>query len=74
MTSGSRGAYEKRNGEEATPERIADKARMGLQLVAEGTVEGVVTYCLNKAEGSEDFDAVAAAFREFREEHQDEWQ
>ena len=65
MTSGSRGAYEKRNGEEATPERIADKARMGLQLVAEGTVEGVVTYCLNKAEGSEDLDAVADAFAEF---------
>ena len=59
---------------EATPERIANKVRMALDFVAEGKVQGVVTYCLNKAEGSEDFDAVAAAFKEFREAHQDEWQ
>ena len=73
MTAGSRGEYEYRWNEEATPECIANKVRMALDFAAEGEVEGVVTYCLNKTEGSEDFDAVSAAFKEFREAHQDEW-
>lgn len=66
MTSGARGEYKHRWKEEATPERIAAKVRMALALAAQGKVEGVVTYCLNKRPGSEDFDAVRAAFKEFR--------
>jgi hypothetical protein len=70
MTAGSRGEYKHRWNEEATPERIAAKVRMALDLLAEGKIEGMVTYCLNKAERSEDFEAVAAAFEQFRAAHQ----
>ena len=45
---------------------IADKVSMVLELVAEGKVEGVVTYCLDKAEGSEDLDAVGQVYHIFR--------
>jgi hypothetical protein len=66
MPAGSRGEYEHRWGHEATASLIAAKVRMILGLVAEGKVEGIVTYCLNKQERSEEFDAVAAAYEEFR--------
>lgn len=65
MPSGSRGEYQHRWGEEATAELISTKVRMILELVAEGKVQGCVTYCLNKQAGSEDFDAVAAVIKEF---------
>jgi hypothetical protein len=65
MPSGSRGAYEKRNNEEATPERIAAKYEMCLDLVREGRIEGVVSYCLNKSPGSEDFEAVRDVIEQF---------
>ncbi|MGC9317164.1 MAG: hypothetical protein ACP5KN_03915 [Armatimonadota bacterium] len=65
MPAGQRGEYEHRWGEEATAERIAARVRMGLQLVREGKAEGVVTYCLDKTPGSEDFEAVRAAFDAF---------
>ena len=72
MTAGSRGEYKHRWKEVATAELIAAKVRMGLELAGEGKIEGVVTYCLNKRKGSEDFEAVKAAFREFRAAHQHE--
>ncbi len=65
MPSGSRSEYQDRWGEEGTAELIAAKVRMILELVAEGKVQGCVTYCLNKQAGSEDFDAVAAVIKEF---------
>ena len=65
MPSGSRGAYEKRNGEPATPELIAARYQMCLQFVREGAVEGVVSYCLDKTPGNEDFDAVREVIAEF---------
>ncbi len=65
MPSGSRGAYTKRNGESATSELIAAKYEMCLQLVREGRVEGVVSYCLDKTPGNEDFDAVREVIGEF---------
>jgi hypothetical protein len=65
MPSGSRSEYEHRWDHAATANLIAAKARTILELVAEGKVEGIVTYCLNKQEGSEDFAAVAAAYQEF---------
>ncbi len=65
MPSGSRSEYQHRWGEEATAELISTKVRMILELVAEGKVQGCVTYCLNKQAGSEDFDAVAAVIKEF---------
>ncbi len=65
MPSGSRGAYKHRTGQEGTAELISAKISRILELVAEGKVQGVVTYCLNKQAGSEDFDAVAAVIKEF---------
>ncbi len=65
MPAGSRGAYEKRNGEAAAAELIAAKVRMCLQLIQEGAIEGVVTYCLDKSEGSEDLEAVREAVATF---------
>ncbi len=69
MTAGSRGAYAKRHGRQATSERIAAQVRMGLELLAAGEIEGVVTYCLDKNPGSEDLEAVAAAYRRYRAAH-----
>ncbi len=65
MPAGSRSEYEQRNKEKATPQRIAAKVRMVLELVAEGKVQGVVTYCLDKREGNEDFAAVAHQYKAF---------
>lgn len=65
MPSGSAGAYEKRNGEEGTPERIGAKYAMCLQFVREGKAEGVVSYCLDKSEDSESFEAVRQVIAEF---------
>jgi hypothetical protein len=62
--------YEQRWGEYGTPERIAAKVRMGLNLVRDGYAEGVVTYCLDKSEDSEAFDAVRGAFAEFHQNSQ----
>jgi hypothetical protein len=64
MPAGQRSEYQHRHGEEATPERIAGRVREALDLAREGKVEGVVTYCLDKAEGSPDFEAVRAVYRE----------
>lgn len=66
MPSGARGAYEKRNPDPATSERIAAKYRMCLQLVQEGATEGVVSYCLDKSPGNPDFEAVRQVIAEYR--------
>ena len=71
MPSGSRSEYENRWGHEATANLMSAKVRMILELVAEGKVEGIVMYCLNKQEGSEDFEAVAAAYEEFWDARQE---
>ncbi len=65
MPSGSRSAYEKRNDDPGTAELIAAKYEMCLQFVREGRVQGVVSYCLDKTPGNEDFDAVAEIIAEF---------
>ena len=72
MPSGSRGEYKHRWEHEASAKLISAKVRMILELVTEGKVEGVVMYCLNKQEGSEDFAAVAAAYEEFWAARQEE--
>ena len=65
MPAGQRGEYQNRWGVAPTARMIADKVRMVLELVAEGKVEGVVMYCLDKSAGSEDFDAVAEVYHQF---------
>lgn len=65
MPSGQSGEYENRWGEKGTPENIARRVKMCLGMVEDGIAEGVVTYCLNKHEGSETFDAVKALYAEF---------
>jgi len=69
MPAASRGEYTHRHGEEATAERIAAQVRMALRFVADGRAQGVVTYCLDKSEGSEDLSAVAAEYRAFAAQH-----
>ena len=66
MPAGDRAEYQSRWGVYPTAQMIADKVSMVLELVAEGKVEGVVTYCLDKAEGSEDLDAVGQVYHIFR--------
>ena len=68
MPAGSRGEYAHRHGDEATAELIAGQVRTALGFVADGRAQGVVTYCLNKSEGSEDLEAVADAYRSFEAE------
>lgn len=63
MPAGDRREYAYRHKEEATPERIARRVREALDLAHAGQVEGVVLYCLNKAEGNPDFEAVKAVYR-----------
>lgn len=64
MPAGDRSEYAHRHREEATPERIARRVREALEMARAGQVEGVVLYCLNKAEGNPDFEAVKAVYRE----------
>jgi hypothetical protein len=64
MPAGDRGEYTGRHQEEATPERIARRVREALDLARAGKVEGVVLYCLNKAGGNPDFEAVKAIYCE----------
>ncbi len=46
-------------------ELLASQVSMALEFAREDRIEGVVTYCLNKTEGSEDFEAVRKAFADF---------
>jgi len=67
MPSGSRGAYAKRNNEEAAAERIAAKVKWILEMVSEGEIEGMVTYCLDKEPGNPDFDEVKQVIHDFQD-------
>jgi hypothetical protein len=49
MPAGESEQHEKRYPEPGTPRNIANKLEMSFNLVREGKVEGVVTYCLPKA-------------------------
>lgn len=48
MTAGAEGEFRQRQGDPATPERIAEWLRMSLQAYKDGTCDGLVTYCLEK--------------------------
>ncbi|HCU37630.1 MAG TPA: hypothetical protein DGT21_20005 [Armatimonadetes bacterium] len=65
MPAGQRSEYRNRWGVEPTAEMLAAKMRMILDLAAEGRIEGVVTYCLDKSDGSEDFEALSKVYLEF---------
>jgi hypothetical protein len=61
MPAGEGEQYEKRYPDAGTPRNVAAKVRMCLDLLRDGRVEGVVTYCLPKTGPT--FDAVGAEFR-----------
>ena len=63
MPAGEAAQHEKRYPEAGTPQAIAEKVRLSLDLVRDGRVEGVVTYCLPKGA---DEPILAAVKREFR--------
>jgi hypothetical protein len=63
MTAGHRGEFKMRHGEPASPERIAEWARMSLRAWRDGQCDGVVMYCLEKSQRSAVFDAVQKEFR-----------
>ena len=62
MTAGERGEFKMRHGEPASPERIAEWARMSLRSWHDGQCDGVVMYCLEKSRHSAVFDAVRKEF------------
>jgi hypothetical protein len=63
MPAGEAAQHRKRYPEEGRPAEIAAKTRIGVQMMLEGRVEGVVTYCLPKGKGDPIFDAVAEEYR-----------
>ncbi len=65
MPSGDRGEYRNRWGVEPTAEILAEKIQMILEMAGEGRIEGMVTYCLHKREGSEDFDTLRNVYHRF---------
>ena len=52
MPASEASEYKLRYHEEGTPQRISDRVRMATKLAHEGRIEGVVTYCLDKREGT----------------------
>jgi hypothetical protein len=63
MPAGEAEQHEKRYPEAGTPRAIADKVGLSLDLVRDGRVEGVVTYCLPKGADDPIFTAVKREFR-----------
>jgi hypothetical protein len=63
MPAGEAEQHEKRYPEAGTPRNIARKVAMSLDLVRDGRVEGVVTYCLPKEPGDPIYDAVRQEYR-----------
>jgi hypothetical protein len=61
MPAGEGEQYEKRYPDAGSPRNVAAKVRLCLDLVRDGRVEGVVTYCLPK--DGPTFEAVGAEFR-----------
>ncbi len=66
MPAGTLSDYQKRHGDPATPQAVADLLRVSLQAWRDGKCDGVVTYCLDKHSDSKTFPLVQEAFREFR--------
>ena len=64
MPAGEGEQHEKRYPEPGTPQNIAAKVAMAVEMARAGRVEGVVTYCLPKKDGGEVFAAVQKVFRE----------
>ncbi len=63
MTAGDAGEFRQRHGDPASPERMAEWLRMCLQAWRDGKCDGVVTYCLDKSEGSRVFELARGLFR-----------
>lgn len=66
MPAGETHEYKFRWHEKATPENIARRVKMATDLAQEGRIQGVVTYCLDKADGSASFEAVRSVFQAVR--------
>lgn len=58
MLAGETKEYETQYHEDGTLQAVANKLALGLQLAGEGKVQGIVTYCLDKSEGSSTFNMV----------------
>jgi hypothetical protein len=63
MPNGEAEQHVKRYPEPPTPENIAARVGMSLDLVRDGRVEGVVTYCLPKTVDDPTYNAVKREFR-----------
>ncbi len=63
MPAGEAVQHEKRYPDPGTPRNVAARTRIGLDLMREGRVQGVVTYCLPKEKDKDIFDAVALEYR-----------
>lgn len=62
MPAGEGDQYEKRYTDPGTPRNVASKVRLCLDLVRDGRVQGVITYCLPKSGPT--FEAVGTEFRQ----------
>jgi hypothetical protein len=62
MIAGQRAQFRLRHPEAATAPSIARRVAEAVDLLKEGRLEGVVTYCLDKSPGSPDLDAVRDVF------------
>ena len=67
MTAAQQVEYAHRHGTEGTPDEIAAQFKLALDVADEGLTEGVVTYCLNKGEGSAYFEAVKQVIQAYRQ-------
>jgi hypothetical protein len=66
MTAGQDIEFRLRHGDPASPERMNDWLRMCLQCYRDGKADGVVTYCLDKRDGSQIFEHARESFGDFR--------
>ncbi|GGY27456.1 hypothetical protein GCM10008098_20660 [Rhodanobacter panaciterrae] len=62
MVSGDESTLERFNHVAGTPENIAAGAQAMTEMAQDGLIEGVVTYCLDKRDGSKTFEAVKRIF------------
>ncbi len=66
MTAAKESEFKMRHGEPASPERIAGHLAMCLDEMQKGKCEGVVLYCLDKTENSQQFPLIAQLFQNAR--------
>lgn len=66
MAAGDAAQFQKRFLMDGSPENISGGVRFAADLAREGRIEGVVTYCLDKSEGSRSFSAVKEVFESNR--------